>query len=157
MPPNKEGTFHQADTDALPSLGKRIDNLYKRNYIEQAEILFSSHSFRSNVAQVSSKELNENFWEASKDDLTPTITINFSAPQTINTIILGEYIPEGQLIEAVVLEHYINNQWEKICGLESIGYRRIIELEDTTITNMRIVFKRFRKNPTLNFLSLTFV
>lgn len=155
IPPNKDGLIHANDIEALKNLKTQIDKLYRKNFIEEGIIKFSSKSPDSNSSQITSKKLGDYYWEPSSEDPFPTITVEFYEPKTLNTVIIGEFIPKGQLIEQLEVQYFKENCWKNVVSVSSIGYRKIIEFNSVESTKFRITIPKSRKKPKLNYISFT--
>ena len=73
---------------------------------------------------------------------------------TINTLIMGEAIQQGQQIEKVSLFGKENGEWVEITEVGSIGYKKIVEFSDLTVEGLKIVFTQFREKLNVNYMSL---
>lgn len=156
IPPAPSGELYQNDIQVLEQLGNKIEQLYKTNLMNNSYMSFSSNPRSTTVDDLLVTNLMKNYWEPNTQDEFPWIELEWDNPQLVNTLILGEYIPEGQLIEETeIWAKNVSNEWILLNTVQSIGYRRIIEFEKVLITNLRINFKAFRKKPTINNIILT--
>lgn len=156
VPPMPNGLLHETDIAALAGLGEKIKALYEMNALENGEITFSSNPNQITRANLMDFSLDSPYWVRSRDDLRPEIVVEWAEPQRVNTLILGEQIKEGQLLEKVEL--YVKNpesDWTKLDEVHSVGYRRLIEFEAQEIVGLRIHFTEARSQPNLSNLFIT--
>lgn len=156
VPPNKEGLIHENDRQSLKELGEKINKLYTNNFLKIENLGFSSQSKNSQTVGLLSLNLTESYWEPESTDKEPVIQIKLEAPTKLNTLIIGEHIPEGQLIEALQIEALIDGAWKVLAVIEAIGYRRILEFEPLTASELRLTILASRDTPKISTLFATF-
>ncbi len=156
VPPMANGLLHENDITALKGLGEKITSLYEMNALEAGEVTFSSNPQSISKADLMDFSLDHAYWVADRADENPTLEVEWAEAQRVNTIILGEQIKEGQILEHVSFYvKYPESDWTELVDVHSIGYRRIIEFETQAIVGLRIHFNEYRSNPNLNHLSIT--
>lgn len=156
VPPMPSGKIHENDKKTLKELGEKIANLYENNYIKFAHIKTSSNALNISKKEFMDSQIGDKYLQFSKEDDEPTIELNWEKPVLINTIILGEYIPNGQLIDSCTIEFKTNGKWVEPIIVESIGYRRIISFSEIEVEAIRINITSYRDAPNLNYISTTY-
>lgn len=156
VPPMANGLLHENDITVLKGLGEKITSLYEMNALEAGEVTFSSNPQSISKADLMDFSLDHAYWVADRADENPTLEVEWAEAQRVNTIILGEQIKEGQILEHVSFYvKYPESDWTELVAVHSIGYLRIIEFETQAIVGLRIHFNEYRSNPNLNHLSIT--
>jgi alpha-L-fucosidase len=67
---------------------------------------------------------------------------------------LQEYIPLGQRVAQFEVEVMQEGQWRQLCQATTIGYKRILLVNETTTTAVRIHFTRCHACPVINRVAL---
>lgn len=84
---------------------------------------------------------NQTYWATEDDKTTAEVIFSFE-PRTINNVLLQEYIPLGQRVQAFALEiKDSRGEWQAIPTEESmttIGYKRIIRTKPVETTALRL-------------------
>ncbi|MCS7091033.1 MAG: alpha-L-fucosidase [Verrucomicrobiota bacterium] len=130
VPPDRRGQIHEQDIRSLRAFRRRLDLTFATNLAVRASLHTSGT--RSPVAQYSPSHLlddrRDTFWCAPDQVLTPSVELAFAEPIRFNVVDLREYLPLGQRVEAVVLEHWSRGVWVEFARATSIGNRRLIRL-----------------------------
>lgn len=156
VPPMPNGLLHENDVEALKGLGKEITSLYEMNKLEDGVVTFSSNPNSTNKTDLMDFSLDSAYWVASSKDERPGLLVEWAEPQRVNTIILGEQIQNGQLLEDVTIDvKFSESDWTELVTVQSVGYRRIIEFETQVIEGLRLHFTKYRSKPNLSNLSIT--
>lgn len=156
IPPMPSGRIHQKDTKILEELGEKISKLYKNNLITEGNIEFSSNPANLSLSDLTILDLDSKYWKVSKKDFNPWIQITWDKPQTANTLILGEDISEGQLIDKLEIKIKNElNEWKKLTEVYSVGYRKILEFQIQKITELKIKITDSRNIPNIHNILLT--
>lgn len=155
VPPMPSGKIHQKDIITLKKLGEKIKRLYKNNLIVEGNIKFSSNPGNLVLSDLAILDLESKYWKASTEDPNPWIQITWDEPQIANTLILGENISEGQLIDQIKVKIKTDhNEWKNISEFHSVGYRRIIEFEMQKIIELKIEITNSRTHPNIHNILL---
>lgn len=155
VPPNKDGVIHQKDKVVLEELGKKINHLYSKNLIKSGVLKTSSNLYSVTTKDLINSSVESSFLQFSNEDVSPCLEILWDKPVLADTILLGEYIPHGQLIDSCRIEIKTDNGQNIIKEVECIGYRRIVTISTQKIKSLKVQIKKFRDAPNLNFLSVT--
>lgn len=153
IPPDTTGQFHQTDIDRLYAFSDTLHTLFDNNLALKATVESSSAGERYPADQVIDENW-ENFWIASEEDNQPSLTLNFDTPVTFNLLSLQEFIPIGQRISKFSVSIRNNGEWQKVADEKTIGYKRILQLDETTASSVRIDLEAFSARPALTEIGL---
>lgn len=151
IPPDPKGQIAGPDRAALAELGQLIARLEDASLLESATVTASSSA--ASAAQLTGDN-DRLCWQPAADDAAPWVELAFPAAVTIDYIILQEQILEGQRVEEfeVWMEH--GQAWSSLAAGTIIGYKKIIQLPQTTTGRLKIVFKQYREYPTLSHIAV---
>lgn len=83
------------------------------------------------------------------------LVVEWGEPQKVNTLIVGEQIKEGQLLEKTEIEVKMQGEaWTKLTEVHSVGYRRIIEFDEQEIIGLRVHVTEARSTPNVSNISI---
>lgn len=103
IPPNREGKLANVDVQRIQELGRFVRQFNARDAVRVFK------PFTLEVGDYKEVELNDD--------------------QMVSAILLQEEIAKGQRVESFELEALVGNEWRKIGKGTTIGYKRIILLE----------------------------
>ncbi len=96
----------------------------------------------------------ETYWATDDDVLSASVTIDLGQPTTFNRFLVQEYVPLGQRVKAFSLEAEVDGEWQVIDEQTTIGYKRILRLEDITATRVRLNILDARSCPLISNIEL---
>jgi alpha-L-fucosidase len=154
LSPNRDGLLDAEDVEALKGFGALLKKTFEVNLAKGAR-LQASNVRGGNAAKFGPQFLLDgdrySYWSTDDAVTTPSLTLDLKGVQSFNVIRLRENIKLGQRIEAVEIEAFLNNKWQKIASATSIGANRLIRLPQT-ITTSRVRLK-IAKSPVAVALS----
>jgi alpha-L-fucosidase len=146
IPPDKRGRIHEADSAALIQWNLKIKEIFSNN------LLLHARSSLKNTRRLFD------------DNYKTTIQINhplpyefiFSTPQQVRTNIfmIQEDISKGQKVEAFSVWVKKGTEWQKITAATTIGYKRILEFDEVTGSEFKIIIEAARGGIVLSQLGL---
>jgi alpha-L-fucosidase len=154
LSPNRDGLLDQTDVDALKGFGAVLKETFKVNLAKGARLQASNIRGGKNATfgpQFLMDADRYSYWSTDDAVTTPSLTLDLKGVQSFNVIRLRENIKLGQRIEAIEVEAFLNNKWQKIASATSIGANRLIRLPQT-ITTSRVRLK-ITKSPVAIALS----
>ena len=92
----------------------------------------------------------ESYWAAPEGDCTPCICLSFPGEVCFDRIVLQEYVPLGQRVEAFTAEALTSEGWERIASGTTIGYKRILLTGPTLARKLRITINAALGSPVLS-------
>ncbi|MDF2989851.1 MAG: Alpha,3/4-fucosidase [Microbacterium sp.] len=146
LPPNRDGLLSAPDVASLRELGELIRGLRTRDIARDAELSFTS----APVASASLTDLDPatGVWSPQLGDDRPGVTLRWPAPRELAGVVVREDIARGQLVERVEVYAADEGGESRLVGAaDSVGYERIIDLDDVTTDRLTLVFSRSRATP----------
>jgi alpha-L-fucosidase len=133
VPPNRDGLISEPDIAALMGLRKRLDARFAvnlalkarcdaRNAVDgRADTFSTGHEF----------------------------ALDLTRPQRIDTIQISEFVRLGQRVQKFVIEAQRGNTWLKLADGTTIGYKRLLRLEPTTVQRIRLKITQSLAQPAI--------
>ncbi|NJB70598.1 alpha-L-fucosidase [Saonia flava] len=140
LPPNKKGLIHSNDVKNLKGFKEIIDETFKTNLVEGAKVTASNYRLENerfsplNILDSNS----ETFWTTDDSVLSAELIIETEKPITFNRLLLQEPIKYGQRIEKFEVSIEENGAWKSISNETTIGYKRLIRIENVTTRKIKI-------------------
>lgn len=138
----------------MEELGTKLRKLDGNNQLEISLLNYSSAKEKVTIQSLMDVTHGSDFWSPKQSDSQPWLEFSFDKKITLNTVIIGEAIQQGQHIEKIKISGFINGEWKDIMDVGSIGYKKIIEFDDLTLTNIKFDFCQFRKLLNLHYIKL---
>jgi alpha-L-fucosidase len=84
---------------------------------------------------------NRAYWATSDDEFSGDVTLQWDDTVAVKYIVIEEHIVLGQRVREYAIEAQVSEGWQTIASGTTIGYKRIIPLENELATNeLRIRF-----------------
>ncbi len=154
VPPDRAGRFNDADLRALDGFGKAIAKTYGKDLALRSAASSSADRGRGFQASRAVDGNPATYWAAPDGKLSGGVELAFAKPVTFDRVMLQEYDPLGQRIAAFHVEAEVEGEWRRIGGGTTIGYKRILEVPETTATKLRVTIDESRACPTLAHIGL---
>lgn len=152
LPIDRRGLVHENDEKQLKKLTAQLKDDFANNLALKAKT--SASNIRGNDSKFSPQNAidgNKNTYWSTDDDITQaSITLDFETPTTFNRVLIQEYIKLGQRVKQFSLEVEIDGQWNTIDNQTTIGYKRILQLEDVTATKLRVNIESSKACPLIS-------
>lgn len=156
IPPDRRGLFHEKDVESLKGFKAILDKTFKNNLASKAKIWVSNT--RGNDKQFSGNNLIDglfdSYWATDDDVTSAQIELDLQKEETINYIVLQEYIALGQRIKAFSVEAMEDGQWKEISKGTTIGYKRILKISPISAQKIRIRLIDSKASPVLSHIAL---
>jgi len=155
VPPDERGLIPSQDSVRLLGLRAALDEIFGDDKASGAKI--TADNSRHGRTYSPEKLLDgdyDTYWAAPDGVTNATIELNLPKPKTFNRIQLQEYIPLGQRVEKFRIEVKNNEGWKEVASETTIGYKRIVRIEECTTNGVRIVIESSRACPVLNSVAL---
>ena len=156
LPVDRRGLVHENDEKQLKKLTAQLKEDFAHNLALHAKT--SATNVRGNSSTYKSEHLvdgNKNTYWATDDGITKaSITIDFETPTTFNRFLVQEYIQLGQRIKQFSLEAEIDGKWETVSNQTTIGYKRILRLEDVKATKVRLNIEAAKGCPLISNIAI---
>lgn len=169
VPPDTRGLIAAEDSLRLMEFRVALDSIFAHDLAQEAAFVISSNMqpgtaiqpWRASIGQSNTGESNllddnyDTYWMAENNGRRPEIELQFTEAQTLNRILLQEYIPLGQRVGAFHIDIMdASGTWKTIAEETTIGYKRIVLTEKVTASRVRIVIDQMRAQPILNHIGL---
>ncbi len=156
IPPDRRGLIHENDVAALKALRALLDETFKINLAEKANVSTSAVRGDANqYAAVNVSDKNpETYWTLNDNDTFGTLEFTFDKPQLVKYVLLQEYIKLGQRLKSFVIEARAGDTWNVIGEGTTIGYKRIVKVEPVETTAVRITIRDAKACPVISNIEL---
>ena len=155
IPPDSRGLVCPEDSARVVEFRSALDHIFARNLAEGATVtadVTRGRAFRaSNVLDPD----YDRYWAAPDGCRSASITLELPEARIFNRILLKEYIPLGQRIAAFRIEaRHGQGEWTAIASETTVGYKRIVLVDDCCADAVRIVIEDALACPVLNGVEL---
>jgi alpha-L-fucosidase len=128
LSPTPEGKLHENDVRILKEFKEKITYTFSKNLTQKATI--SAGNSRNGFPVKNLTDNNRYSYWATNDNITATeIIVDFTKVTSFNIIQLRENIKLGQRINQVNVAAWIDNKWQPVAEVGSVGANRLIKLE----------------------------
>ncbi|MEM6347759.1 MAG: discoidin domain-containing protein, partial [Bacteroidota bacterium] len=159
IPVDRRGLIHPADSARLMELKEVIDADFGEN-LAQGKTITATHA-RGGVSNIETygpaKMLDSDpktYWTTDDSIVRASVTLDLGEATAVNRILLQEYIPLGQRVQAFNVEAMIDNEWKEITEQTTIGYKRILRFPTVMASQIRINIKAAKANAVLSNLEI---
>src|SRR5690606_30290976 len=95
------------------------------------------------------------FWATEEFTRSGALTLDLEHPQTINRLLISEYIPLGQRVEAFHVEvRDETGRWQEIARETTIGRKRILRFDDVVADQVRLTIDSALASPLITSIEL---
>ncbi|MDR1516749.1 MAG: alpha-L-fucosidase [Dysgonamonadaceae bacterium] len=140
LPPDRRGLLNERDVDSLKMWKKRLDETFATNLAANCDV--KADSYRGKVRKFAAKNATdgdkETYWATDDKVTVGTLEMAFEKPIVAKYILIQEYIRLGQRVKAFEIEAKKGGVWEKIAGGTTIGYKRILPLDNVETSAIRL-------------------
>lgn len=149
FPVDRRGLIHERDVEQILKLSTKIKEDFAIDLAQKAEISTSNSRGKGFEGKQVLNSEKDTYWAAEDGVLENTIMLAFEEPITFNRFVVQEYIPLGQRVKDFSLEIETETGWEEIAKGTTIGFKRILRLEDFTTSKIRLVIQDAKGSPTI--------
>ena len=155
LPPDATGHVNKADSLRLMEFRAALDSIFKDNLAEGTGVKASASRGRSFKAGNILDGDYDSYW-AAPDGITEAIlTFDLGEPKTFNRVLVQEYIPLGQRVRSFTVEVLSpDGHWTEIASETTIGYKRIVRIEEVTARKVRVSITGSYAPPIINGFGL---
>lgn len=156
IPPDRRGIIHENDVAALKAWRALLDETFKTNLAEKADV--STSAVRGDANQYAATNVSdknpETYWTLNDNDTSGTLEFAFDKPQLVKYVLLQEYIKLGQRVKSFVIEAKAGDSWNVIGEGTTIGYKRIVKVEPVETAAVRITIRDAKACPVISNIEL---
>jgi alpha-L-fucosidase len=156
VPPDQRGLFHEKDVKSLKGFKKLLDKTFKTNLAKNAAAKAST--FRGSDLRFSPSKVTDGrkdtYWATDDNVVSGSIEINLDKIQPIKYVLVQEYIRLGQRVKSFNIEIWDNRQWKPVASATTIGYKRIVKLDNVETNKVRINITDARACPLISAVEI---
>jgi alpha-L-fucosidase len=136
LAPDRSGQIPAADVARLAEFGARIRAVYgpDQNLAVHAR---SPEPVPSEQAGAVDGD-PATWWQIIPDGSTPTLTVTFARPVTIDRTLTMERLNEGQRIEGYAVDAWVDDAWKEVAHARAIGHKKIDSFAPVITTRVRL-------------------
>jgi len=140
LPPDRRGLIHKNDAAALRDFRRRLDGLFANKISGRAAV--TADSLRGADPDFAPANVCDGkpatCWAAADGATTPSLTLDFGSPTAFSLVSLREHLPLGQRVEGFALDAWQNGGWQELMRGTAIGARRLVRMEPTMASRLRL-------------------
>jgi alpha-L-fucosidase len=153
IPPDQRGLLHENDVRSLQGWKKLIDEAFAINLTPGSKV--KTDTYRGRSAQFAGANLidgnKETYWATDDEVLQGSLEFDLGKSHVVKYVLLQEYIRLGQRVRKFNIEAWKDNSWQEIARATTIGYKRIVRLEQPVETQkLRINIEDLRACPVIS-------
>ncbi|MFT2008481.1 alpha-L-fucosidase [Pontibacter sp. 13R65] len=155
LPPDKRGLIHENDVKALQGWRKLLDQEFKTNLAAKAK----ADTYRGNAKAFAAANLTdgdkETYWTTDDNTTSGSLEIDLGKVQPVKYVLLQEYIKLGQRVKSFSVDVWQENTWKPVATATTIGYKRILKLDDPVSTSkIRITIQDAKASPVISAIEV---
>ncbi|MBP7768144.1 MAG: alpha-L-fucosidase [Prevotella sp.] len=143
VPVDKDGLIHPTDSIHLVNFRKALDEEFRVNLLKNAKVKASSTRHNAFGAANVTDGNFDTYWATKDGETSGTLTFTFKRQQSLNRLMIQEYIPLGQRVRKFRVEYQYNGNWKPLPVEEqttTIGYRRLLRFNTIQAKQIRVTF-----------------
>lgn len=152
VPPDKRGLIHDNDIAALKGWKTLLDNEFKTNLA--ANVPTTASSFRGEAEQYNGAKATdgdkETYWATDDAVTTGNLEMNLGEVKPVKYVTIQEYIKLGQRVKSFTIEVWKDNAWAKVAEGTTVGYKRIVKLDNVSTDKVRVSVTGARACPLIS-------
>ncbi len=156
LPVDRRGLVHENDERQLKKLTAQLKEDFATNLA--LKVKATADRVRGNATKFNasnSVDGDKNTYWTTDDGVTKaSITIDFEEPTVFNRFLVQEYIQLGQRVKQFSLEAEIDGKWKTIDNQTTIGYKRILRLDDVKATKIRFNIEDAKGAPLISNIAV---
>lgn len=137
IPIDKRGLVHPTDSAVLMEVAKILQNNFKENLAQQAEVRASNVRGKDFAAAHLIDGNKDSYWATDDEVTSASVEFDFKVPTAINQFLVQEYIRLGQRVKAFTLEAFVGDEWQVVATGSTIGYKRILRFPTVETQKLR--------------------
>jgi len=150
FPVDKRGLIHEEDVNQLQKMAAKIKEDFSQNLMLGAGAKCSNCRGKNYCADYAIDGNKETYWAAEDNVTKASLTIDLGEEKEFNRIVLQEAIALGQRVKQFRIEILQDGDWKLVSTGTTIGYKRILRLENYTARKLRLSILDARACPTIN-------
>jgi alpha-L-fucosidase len=156
VPPDQRGLIHEHDAARLAELRGVLDETFQTNLAlgksaSADSVRDGSPEFAADRAVDGSRET---YWAAEDGVTRAALSVDLGAPATFDRIMIQERIELGQRVKAFAVEAWDGQSWQPITEATTIGYKRLLRVDEVKTSQVRLVIRDSRAAPAISEFGL---
>jgi alpha-L-fucosidase len=156
VPPDQRGLIHENDVRALQGFRELLNKELGVNLADGASV--EASSTRGDSKSFSAQNIvdadRETYWSTDNGITSGDILINLPEEQTMEYIVLQEYIKLGQRVKQFAIDVQEDGQWVRVGEGTTIGYKRILKISPVKTSKIRVSIIDSKACPTISSVSV---
>ena len=147
FPVDREGLIHPIDSARAVDYHQRVAAELKTNLLQGAKVSASDTRDKQYAVKALTDGLYDPYWATHDSEHTATLTFRFKKNTPVNRMLLQEYIPLGQRVEAFTVEYLQGKEWLPVRMKEettTIGYKRLLRFQTIQTRALRVRITKAR-------------
>ena len=153
LPVDTRGLVHENDEAQLKKLAAYLSAMYEKDFADFAT-LNATVSREGYGVELIHDDDKKSFWATPEGVHTAQLELKWPSPQLVNTFMIQEYIPLGQRIKSFSFEIKTEEGWQLIEKGSTIGNKRLIRFETSSITAVRFSITDSKSSPLISNLGV---
>lgn len=152
IPPDRRGIINDHDIRSLHGFRLLLDSVFRKNLAAGSKVKAGSYRGRSAKFQPGNVTdgVKDTYWCTDDKILNESLEIDLDKLQTVNFIVIQEYVRLGQRIKEFSIQALSGNKWIEIARGTTIGYKRIIETKPVESSRLRVNIIKSRACPVIS-------
>ncbi|MBK9335518.1 MAG: alpha-L-fucosidase [Lewinellaceae bacterium] len=144
VPPDRRGRIHERDSAALVGFGKKLEKTFGRNLANGKKLHpeFEAGPLAPITQLHRMADTDAYVWSS-----TGTFVLDLGCKRRFGTVVLQEYLNEGQRVAAFTLEIPENGGWKEIARGTTMGHKRILQFPKVRAKKIRLSVTESRATP----------
>lgn len=156
FPPDKRGLIHENDAGRARELGTFLKRTFQVNLAAGAAT-HASHVRREEAHYSPEGILDddpETYWTTDDWQSQAAVTFDLPSKQEFDVLMLQEQLTVGQRIEAFAVDAWDGREWREVARSTVVGHKRLLRVEPTRTSRVRVRILESRVAPTLSNFGL---
>lgn len=156
VPPDRRGLIHENDVRVLKQWRALLDARFKTNLASDAFITATNTRGGSDAFSPLNiiDKTADTYWATDDEVMVASLEIELKKPALIQYIVLKEHVKLGQRVKAFDVEVWKDTAWHKVAAATTIGYKRILKVEPTETSKVRINIRKSKACPVISTVEL---
>jgi alpha-L-fucosidase len=157
IPVDRTGQIYPTDSARIMELAAQLEKDFEVNLAAGVSVEASSYRWNNPTyrpANVTDGD-SETYWTTDDFTRSGSLTLDLGKKQVVNRFLVSEYIPLGQRVEVFHVE-VLDEQgnWQQIASETTIGYKRILRVDDVTTNKVRFTVDSTLAAPLISAIEL---
>lgn len=137
IPINRQGLVHPNDSTRLMEFRRAVETNFQTNLARGKQVT-ASNTYLPPVysADKLTDEDEDTYWVAGETQAS--LTLNLGKEESINRLLLQEYIPLGQRVREFTVEYWNGEEFIPLTTQTTIGYKRILTFPTLVTQKIRV-------------------